>query len=101
MRSRYSAYALGLGKYIIETTHPDHTEYTEDTAAWEREIMAFCEATTFLGLKILSSETFQAEAFVTFEATLSTGILKEKSHFHREKDRWLYLEGLYETYPST
>jgi SEC-C motif-containing protein len=101
MRSRYSAYALGLVTYIMKTTHPDNTDYTENTAQWKKEIMEFCETTSFLGLKILSSQTFQTEAFVTFEAMLSSGILREKSRFIRKDKRWLYIEGVYETYPST
>jgi len=93
MRSRYSAFALGLADYIIATTHPDNSDYREDVASWREEILAFSHHTSFLGLRILSFEPGQEESFVTFEATLSSDILKERSRFLKPAQRWLYVDG--------
>ena len=93
MRSRYSAYAFGLAEYIIKTTHPDNSDYTEACAQWREDIMHFCKGTSFLGLKVLEFTDGEREAYVTFEAALSSGLLKEKSRFLKENGRWLYVDG--------
>ena len=96
MKSRYSAYATGNADYIIKTTHPDNSDYSEDRQSWRASILAFCKETTFEGLKIIdySDESENGEAFVTFEAYLSSGILKEKSRFLKSEGRWLYVDGV-------
>jgi SEC-C motif-containing protein len=93
MRSRYSAYALDMAEYIMKTTHPDNCDYTEEKERWKEEILSFCNHTTFLGLSISAFTDGEEEAFVTFEASLSSGILKEKSRFLKVDGRWLYIDG--------
>ena len=93
MRSRYSAYAFGLADYIIKTTHPDNSDFTPETKQWKEEILQFSQGTEFLGLKVTHFTDGKKEAFVTFEASLSSGLLKEKSRFLKENDRWLYVDG--------
>ncbi len=93
MKSRYSAYATGNADYIIQTTHPDNSDYTEDRAAWRASIMAFSTHTTFEGLQILSYESDDDEAYVTFIASLSSGPLQERSRFLKVTSRWLYVDG--------
>ena len=79
MKSRYSAYALGNSGYIIKTTHPDNSDFSEDTKTWNRSIDLFCRQTLFQDLEILEWIDGEEEAFVTFKASLSTGVLMEKS----------------------
>jgi len=79
MKSRYSAYALGDCNYIIKTTHPDNPDYSTDIKSWEESILSFSRHTHFLGLEIIDFIDGEKEAFVTFNAQLSSGILKEKS----------------------
>ena len=93
MKSRYSAYALGQSRYIIDTTHSDNPDYTEDTAAWIAGIEVFSEQTEFHRLEILEFEYGDEEAFVTFRATFGDGAMVERSRFVREKERWLYHSG--------
>lgn len=93
MKSRYSAYAVGNSGYIIKTTHPNNSDYTEDTKAWKRSIDLFCQKTQFQGLKILEWIDGEEEAFVTFKALLSSGALTEKSRFLKVDKRWLYRNG--------
>ena len=96
MRSRYSAYATGDSTYIIETTHPDNPDYRHDSAGrvhWKASIERFCEDTDFLGLEVIEFVDGEEEAFVTFAAKLSSGLLKEKSRFRRVAGKWLYVDG--------
>jgi len=101
MRSRYSAYALGLADYIIRTTHPDNSDFRDETEVWREEILYFTAHTAFLGLNITSFEAGENEAFVTFEANLSSGMLKERSRFLKENGRWLYRDGTWEQEETT
>jgi len=93
MRSRYSAFALGLVDYIMATTHPNNPDYTDDKECWRESILDFSQNTQFLGLKILEFMDGEEEAFVTFEAQLDGGILKEKSRFLKVEGKWLYESG--------
>jgi SEC-C motif-containing protein len=96
MRSRYSAYAFGLTEYIIKTTHPDNPDAVIDRERWKEEILHFCIQTQFLSLRIIDFTDKGEEAFVTFEASLSSGLLKEKSRFLYEDGRWLYVDGVFD-----
>jgi SEC-C motif-containing protein len=93
MRSRYSAYSAGNSNYIVATTHPDNPDYTEDIKRWRDSIDLFSGQTDFLGLKIIEFIDGEKEAFVTFEAMLSSGKLIEKSRFLKVDRRWLYVDG--------
>lgn len=93
MRSRYSAFALNLSDYIMGTTHPNNSDYTEDKEQWKQSILNFSLNTRFLGLIINEFVEGENEAFVTFEAVLDSSILKEKSRFLKEERKWLYESG--------
>lgn len=93
MRSRYSAFALGLAEYIMATTHTDNPDYTEQKESWKESILNFSQTSRFLGLKINEFIDGEDEAFVTFEAILDSGILKEKSRFLKVEGKWLYESG--------
>jgi SEC-C motif-containing protein len=94
MRSRYSAYALGLAEYIIETTHPTHPETGKKIWDWREDILHFSRDTEFVDLEILSFEETEQEAFVTFTASLKQQdkdfCYTEKSLFEKQGDLWLY-----------
>lgn len=96
MKSRYSAFAVGDSSYIMKTTHPDNDDYTTQTDQWKNAIDSFCEHTEFLGLKIIEFTDGGEEAFVTFEADLSSGLLKEKSRFLKRDGKWLYVDGQFD-----
>lgn len=93
MKSRYSAYAVGDSDYITKTTHPDNPDYTKDTKAWKASIDLFSQQTQFQGLEIFGWIDGEEEAFVTFKASLSSGVLMEKSRFLKVDGRWLYING--------
>ncbi|DAB39509.1 MAG: zinc chelation protein SecC [Sulfuricurvum sp. GWF2_44_89] len=95
MRSRYSAFALGLAEYIMATTHPNNSDYTEETERWRKSILNFSQTTRFLGLKIGEFSDGKEEAFVRFEAILDGGSLCEKSRFLNVEGKWLYESGTF------
>ena len=91
MRSRYSAYALGLHDYPAATWHPRTrpplSELESDGAA------------RWLGLELRSAQEHGDEATVEFVARYKTGgrahRLHEVSRFRREQGRWFYLDGTF------
>lgn len=97
MRSRYSAYAMGLADYIIDTTHPDNSQYLQDHKLWKKQIKEFCDHTTFLGLEILEEVDNDKVSFVTFKAQLQQNGkdagFTERSRFEKAGGRWLYHSG--------
>jgi len=97
MRSRYSAYALGLAEYIIQTTHPDHPSYSSETSLWKQDILKFSNSTLFVSLTILDFIPGDKKAYVTFKAGLKQNdqdvSFTEKSFFLKEGARWLYRQG--------
>ena len=90
MRSRYSAYVLGLEAYLRATWHA-----TTRPAASER----LCDAATrWLGLEVRSHEPGTGDAAsVEFVARYKVGgrahRLHEISRFVREEGRWYYVDG--------
>ncbi|WP_085845555.1 YchJ family metal-binding protein, partial [Acinetobacter baumannii] len=88
MRSRYSAYVLGLVDYLISTTLP------AQQAGLDRDaIAAWSAQSPWLGLEVESSEVFGGQpehASVTFTARWhdATG-----EHSHREQSSFVQNEG--------
>jgi SEC-C motif-containing protein len=99
MRSRYSAYKLGLTDYILETTHPNHPDRKIPLSEKRAQIEAFSKGTVFKKLEIRDFEEKGTFATVTFFATLRQGekdaSFGEKSTFEKVNGRWLYLSGSY------
>jgi uncharacterized protein YchJ len=89
MRSRYSAYALNLPKYIRKTTHPKNPHFGEGLSSIEE----FCHTTEFCRLEILG----HGPTHVYFAAHLKQQghpfTLTEKSRFEQVDSKWLYLDG--------
>jgi SEC-C motif-containing protein len=97
MRSRYSAYALQLADYIMDTTHPKNSGFQKDRKKWAAEILLFCKKTIFRDLKIEDFGEIKKDwEFVTFTAFLEQSgqdvSFREKSLFEKIEGRWLYLE---------
>lgn len=97
MRSRYSAYALCLPEYIIQTTHPSHPDFKRDRNKWRNDILFFSQNTHFENLTIHSFIDGDKTAFVTFTAHLKekkqNKSFTEKSHFEKVENKWLYCSG--------
>jgi len=91
MRSRYSAYALGLADYLLATWHsrtrPPALDLSPPQPHW-------------LGLKLLGSDTAAdgQTATVEFVARYRIGgasaqRMHERSRFEREDGAWRYVDG--------
>lgn len=97
MRARFSAYAMDIPEYIVDTTHPASPQYLENKLAWKRNISKFSRSATFKKLEILNFQEKNDLATVTFTAHLSRGeednSFTEKSYFQKIKGHWLYLGG--------
>lgn len=91
MRSRYSAYVLGLTEYILGSWHPDFRPKLHDMGG---------TACHWIHLDILNHSLGQPDdkhGEVTFAAFYVDGgkgnMLKETSRFAQQSGRWLYLDG--------
>ncbi|QFU01835.1 hypothetical protein FIU83_09300 [Halomonas sp. THAF5a] len=87
MRSRYSAFALELTDYLLETWHSSTRPSSlpgDDATRWRR-------------LEILDHEGEGDRGRVHFRATFQEGrrwgVLEEASRFVKEAGRWRYLDG--------
>jgi SEC-C motif domain protein len=105
MRSRYSAYDLNLADYIIDTTHPEHSEFTTDRTRWREDIETFSKHTRFERLKILEFTDGEEEATVAFTAYMKQAdqdaSFSETSSFAKVNGKWLYKSGEVTTPRST
>jgi SEC-C motif-containing protein len=85
MRSRFSAFALGLGDYLVRTM---------DEEVDERELSRAKDRQRFLDLKILHAD----ETTVLFYAKIfERGVdrsFAELSTFRREGEGWIYTHGV-------
>jgi SEC-C motif-containing protein len=97
MRSRYSAYALGLVDYVIDTTAEKGPRARADRALWAREVAEFGGRTHFQGLEIRGSGEQGESGWVEFRAVLLEGAedvsFSERSGFVKVNGRWLYASG--------
>lgn len=102
MRSRFSAYALGMVDYIVQTTDPAGPMWQADLATWQAEIRDFCTRTSFRDLQVRSAtQDTDADGAVTgtvdFRCVLAVGDeearVGEISRFTRANGAWLYHSG--------
>lgn len=97
MRSRYSAYALNLPDYIVDTTHPASPQYSDNKFAWKRAISNFSRNTVFGRLEVLDFKEKEPLATVTFTAHISqegqNATFTEKSYFEKKGPKWFYRGG--------
>ena len=86
MRSRYSAYVIGLIDYLLATWHPS-------TSPGDLEL----PPVKWLGLEVRHAEADGDAGVVEFVARCRTGNgaqrLHETSRFVRQHGRWLYIDG--------
>jgi SEC-C motif-containing protein len=94
MRSRYSAYVLGLGRYLVETnTRAARPGEAEELTAWGRSV-------GWVRLEVEATERGgpgDEEGVVQFTARFVEAgalvALSERSRFLRVDGRWRYVEG--------
>ncbi|UTW14069.1 YchJ family protein [Marinobacterium rhizophilum] len=103
MRSRYSAFALGLASYLIDTLAPEKRQPGE-----RGQLKRQFRTTRWTGLNIIavdagtdqdSTGTVEFEAFYIADA--QPGRLHERSRFRRDNGRWYYVDGDAQFLPAT
>jgi SEC-C motif-containing protein len=71
MRSRYSAFALGLGAYLVGTLSPDHPDRAlGDDASLAMALSRAKDTQRFLGLRIIEAHTDGDRGTVVFRARI-------------------------------
>ncbi len=91
MRSRYSAYALGLGDYLMQTWHGSTCPESMDLSAEMR-------GGKWIGLTVKASQETGHKAEVEFVARYKPHVgparrLHERSRFVQEGGQWFYVDG--------
>lgn len=99
MRSRYAAFALGLGDYLVDTLAEEHQDRAAPREPLVRELSRVKDRQRFLGLRILESRAEGDEGEVLFSARIfERGVdrsFAERSRFVREDGRWRYASGTF------
>jgi SEC-C motif-containing protein len=96
MRSRYSAYVLGHGAYLLETWHPQTRPM---------KVAPNPPELRWLGLQVLRHvQVDETHATVEFVARSKQGgranRLHEISRFERLDGRWIYIDGIVQQRPQ-
>ena len=97
MRSRYAAFALGLGDYLVRTLAHDHPDRALDEARLARDLSGVKERWRFLGLSIHDAHEEGDAGYVLFLARIfergADVSFAERSSFRRELGEWKYAGG--------
>ncbi len=83
MRSRYSAFVLGLADYLLATWHPS-------TRPAELDLT---EPVRWLGLKVVRADGETVSFVARYKVGGRAHRLEETSRFVREEGRWFYRDG--------
>jgi|CZKU01.1.fsa_nt_gi SEC-C motif-containing protein len=94
MRSRYAAFALGLGRYLVETLSAHHPDRAHDQAALAIALSQAKERQRFRGLTILESRVDGDRGEMLFHARIfeqgADRSFTERSAFEKEAGAWRY-----------
>ena len=97
MRSRYTAFSKANVDYLLRS-HASQTRPVKDRKNIER----WAKSVVWMGLSIISTESGEANdetGYVEFKATfLEKGKpdqIHERSLFHRENGKWVYVSGMH------
>ena len=97
MRSRFAAFALGLGDYLVDTLARAHEDRAHDAVSLARALGRARETQRFLGLRIAHHVMHEDRGEVLFVARVfergQDRSFAELSEFIREDGRWRYLSG--------
>ena len=92
MRSRYTAFTLANGDYLMESHHPSKRKIKE-----KHEIVQWAQSVTWLRLEVLHAtkgSEHDTEGTVEFKAFFKEGAtvrsIEENSRFVKEEGTWFY-----------
>ena len=83
MRSRFSAYALGLDAYVLSSWHPSTRPEEldlDDDVEWRK-------------LQIVDTAPGVVEFRASFRSPRGGGLVHERSRFVHENGAWFYVDG--------
>jgi SEC-C motif domain protein len=110
LQSRYSAFYYRIPMYILQTSHPECNDYSEDRMAWLKDLnkAGMFDGYNFVALEpgetVMSADK-DDEAFIEFRVRLkdknplnrkSTDdeiVIRERSRFLRDEQGWKYAGG--------
>ena len=93
MRSRYSAYALGLGPYLVETLAANHADRGRPAAALARELGRAHLTQRYMGLAIFPARPDEVLFYARIFVKGRDHSFVELSSFVREAEGWRYAAG--------
>jgi SEC-C motif-containing protein len=98
MRSRYGAFSLGLGAYLVKTLAHDHPDRALPREAYVLSLSRVRERQRFLDLVVLHASVEGDQGEVLFYARVfERGVdrsFAELSSFRREDRAWRYATGV-------
>jgi len=97
MRSRFAAFALGLGDYLVDTLSASHEDRAHDRAVLAAALSRAKDTQRFLGLEVRETRSEADRGEVLFHARIfERGVDKsftERSAFAKENGFWRYVSG--------
>ncbi len=97
MRSRYAAFALGLGSFLVRTLAAEHPDRAADQEALALALSRAKDTQRFLGLTIREARTEGDVGEVVFDARIfergKDRSFSERSRFVKEGEAWRYAGG--------
>lgn len=99
MRSRYAAFALGLGTYLVDTLSADHADRALPRALFVQELARAHERQRFLGLRILHAAAGGQSGEVmfcarVFEKGADRSFVELSKFAHEDGALWRYASGI-------
>jgi SEC-C motif-containing protein len=94
MRSRYAAFALGRGEYLVDTLARDHPDRALPRTELARELSRVHERQRFLGLTILYADGDEVLFFARIFERGADRSFAELSTFVQEDGAWRYARGI-------
>jgi SEC-C motif-containing protein len=97
MRSRYAAFALGLGEYLVDTLSAEHADRAHPRSELVRAYGRARDKQRFMGLRIVDASESSDVGEVLFVARIfergADRSFAELSQFVREAGGWRYADG--------
>ena len=94
MRSRYAAFALGLGEYLVRTLAAGHPDRDLPAAAFVQELSRAHQRQRFLGLRILHVAAGEIMFYARIFEKGADRSFVELSEFVQEGAAWRYAAGI-------
>ena len=98
MRSRFTAFALGLTDYLLSSVHRTGPLWRDDTDPWRAELDDYCRQTSFRNLEITHTAESDDDGFaeVAYQYEMETAgrsaVQTAHSRFKKQDGRWAWYD---------